>query len=409
MLRKLLSAILFLGIIPCDAAMFTLFKNPELGKQIVLILNITVCGITGIFVIRDLIEKFFYKEIAAKYLRYFIVLIIFNTLASMLSAEDALLDTRTMSLICLWAYYSFGLYTFKDAHSLIKTINTTLLMLIVMSIVLYYIDYENATHIENATTRCFKGVAANRNSYSEITLFYVASNLYLWAKNKRYSLFYLLTTALAMYTTYLTHSATSTVSMFIMVVLASYYIIAKKTISFKAFLIAYIGIFVSLVIIQSAEIPFLSEIIEYFRKDNSLTGRTDIWKTSFKLIAEYPIFGRGYDTYALFKNGVLENDPHNGILYMLLTQGFCGTIIFFSLFCNTLTKAKYILKNNTLFSYMYIFIIVWMIRGLTESVFSYTHFVFWIAIIIIEMLILEKKKEMSIGEENEKKIHEYTF
>ena len=94
---------------------------------------------------------------------------------------------------------------------------------------------------------------------------------------------------------------------------------------------------------------------------------------------------------------------------MLLTQGFCGTIIFFSMFYNTLTKAKSVLKNDTLFSYMYIFIIVWMIRGLTESAFTYTHFVFWIAIIIIEMLVLEKKKEMSNGEENEKKIHEYTF
>lgn len=409
MVKKIFTSILFLGIIPCDAAMFTLFKNPELGKQIVLILNIIVCGITGIFFIRNLMGKFFYEKISTKYLGYFIVLIFFNILASLLSSEDTLLGTRTMSLMCLWAYYTFGLYTFKDAHSLIKTINTTLLMLIVMSIVLYYIDYENATYIENATTRYFKGVALNRNSYVEITLFYVASNLYLWTKNKRHSLFYLLTTALAIYTTYLTHSATSTVSMLIMVLLTAYYIIAKKTISFKTFLIAYIGIFISLIIIQSAKTPFLSEILEYFQKDSSLTGRTDIWKTSFDLITEHPIFGRGYDTSALLKNGVLENDPHNSILYMLLTQGFCGTIIFFSMFYNTLTKAKSVLKNDTLFSYMYIFIIVWMIRGLTESAFTYTHFVFWIAIIIIEMLVLEKKKEMSNGEENEKKIHEYTF
>lgn len=409
MVKKLFISILFLGIIPCDAAMFTLFKDAELGKQIVLILNILVCGIVGIFFTRNFSERFFYEKISNKYLAYFIVLVFLNILASLIAVEDTLIWTRTMSLICLWAYYLLGLYVFRDAHTLVKSINITLLILILMSVILYYVDYENATYVESATTRYFKGVSSNRNAYSEITLFYVASNLYLWAKSKRHTLFYLSTTALAIYTTYLTHSATSIVSLLLMLLLLVWYITTKKIISFKAFLGMYIGIFISLIIIQSAETPFLSEILEFFQKDSSLTGRTDIWTTTFDLISEHPIFGRGYDTHILADNGILENDPHNGILYMLLTQGICGTIIFFSMFYNTLTKAKSVLKNDTLFSYMYIFIIVWMIRGLTESVFTYTHFVFWIAIIIIEMLILEKKKEMSVGEENEKKIHEYTF
>jgi O-antigen ligase len=407
MVKKFLIAILFLGIIPFDPAMFTLFKNPELGQQIVRVLNVAVCAITGVLFVRNLLTDFFYERVATKYLKYFAGLMLLNALASMISSEDALLGTRLMSIMCLWAYYTYGLYTFKDAYSLIRTINITLLILIVISMALYYVDYEHATYIENATTRYFKGVAANRNSYAEITLFYVASNFYLWGQNKKRSWFYILTTALAVYTTYLTHGATSNVTMLLMILMAAYYTIFKKTIEFRTFLIAYVAIFISLIIMQSTENPLLAGIFQIFEKDSSMTGRTDIWKTSLRLIAEYPIFGRGYDTQVLWQNGIGENDPHNSILYMLLTQGLCGTIIFFVLFYNTLTKAKALLRYNPLFSYMYIFIITWMIRGLTESVFSYTHFVFWIAIIIIEMLFLENNKERSIGEDNEQKIHQY--
>lgn len=403
MVKKIFTSILFLGIIPCDAAMFTLFKNPELGRQIVLFLNMAVCGISGILLLQNLHKKIFYEKIRIKYLGYFIVLIILNIFASVLSAEDTQLLTRTMSLICLWGYYEFGLYTLENAHSLVKTVNITLLILILISIILYYTDYENATYIENATTRYFKGVALNRNSYAEITLFYVASNFYLWAKSKRRSLFYIVTTALAIYTTCLTHGATSTLCLILLVILSVWYVITKKLIPFKLFLISYSIVFILLIIIQTTDFPFLTEILEYFQKDSSLTGRTEIWKTSLELISEYPILGRGYDTIALELNGVSENDPHNSILYMLLTQGFFGTIIFFSMFYKTIAKAKNILKYNILFSYMYIFIVVWIIRGLTESAFTYTHFVFWIAIIIIEMLIVEKEEIIS-GEKNGQEI-----
>lgn len=252
-------------------------------------------------------------------------------------------------------------------------------------------------------------MAKNRNSFSEITLFYVASNLYLWRESKQHSMFYIITTAFAVYTTFLTHSATSAVSVLLMIILSIGYAVTKKTISFKLFLSVYAVVFVSLIIMQSVNIPFMSEIMGYFQKDSSLTGRTDIWKTALNLISEHPTFGRGYDTTVLLRNGIVENDPHNSILYMLLTQGTCGTLIFICMFYRTLTEAGHVLINDTLYSHMYIFIIVWMIRGLTESAFTYTHFVFWISIIVIEMLILEKKKEMVNGEDNEKEIYRHTF
>lgn len=394
MLKKLFASILFLGVIPCDPALFTFFLNPALGKQISLGLNIIVCAIAFFLFIKNLNKNHLYEKISTKYILFFVAMLFLNIFSTMINSNNILIFNRTMSMICLCAYYLYCIYAFKNAHSLIKSINASLLILVIMSILLYYIDYEKATYIENSTTRYFKGVSLNRNSYAEITLFFITSNLYLWTKSKRHSLYYILTTALAVYTTYLTHSATTGVSLTLLIALWIIYVCTKKTLPFKAVMAMYFTIFVSMIIIQSSNTPFLSEIIEYFEKDTSLTGRTQIWKISLDLISDNLILGSGFDNYNLLFKGISENDPHNSILYMLLTQGLCGTILFLSLFFSTISKAKFVLKNNNMFNHMYIFIIAWLIRGLTESVFSYAHFVFWISIIIIEMLILEREKEL---------------
>ena len=393
MLKKIIPCILILGIIPCDPALFTIYKNPEMGEMILRGLNLLVCAISAFYVLIYAQKKHIYGSIVTKYTMYFFALIILNSIGTMLSGEILSSNSRTMSLICLCAYYLYGLFVFRDAHSLVKSINITLLILIVMSFILYYTNYEDVTYIENATSRYFKGVATNRNSYAEISLFYIASNLYLWEKSKKHSLYYIITTALAVYTTFLTHSATATICVVLLIALVLLYKTTKKTLPFKTLIIGYAVLFVFLIIIQSGNIPFLSDVIKYFQKDTSLTGRTDIWKIAMNLISEHLIFGRGFDTNSMLASGVIENDPHNGILYMLLTQGLVGTIMFFGMFFKTITMAKKTINDNILFSYMYIFIVVWMVRGFTESAFTYTHFIFWIAIIVIEMLIKERKKE----------------
>lgn len=68
-----------------------------------------------------------------------------------------------------------------------------------------------------------------------------------------------------------------------------------------------------------------------FERSPSFTGRTDIWTITLNSILEYPFVGFGYDTNVLFEQGVLTNDPHNSILYILLTQGLLYVIGMFSI------------------------------------------------------------------------------
>ena len=406
MLKRLLSTILLLGIIPCDAALFTLYSNADLGNTIVIFINAVVCGVAFCCIVLNMSKQKRYKWVAEKYILLFFIMIIANWIGSVMAGEEAEVSTRTMSMICVGAYYLYSLYAFDDADTLIRSINATLLVMILIGFVFYFVDFDKVSYIERAELRYFKGVAKNRNSYTEISLLYIVSNMYLWNKNKKHSLYYICTTAIAVYTTYLTHSATGTVSMVILFALSLLYAYKGVLIPFRLFVIGYAVIFVMLIIMQSADVPFLELITDIFQKDIGMTGRTKIWEKSIKLITEYPVFGRGFDTYALYKEGVYENDPHNSILYILLTQGAVGLTILLGVFGRVISKAKNIIKSNQLAAYMYIFIIVWMIRGLTESIFSYTHYVFWLAFIVIEMVeveatqksvpLLEKKYEKQI-------------
>ncbi len=384
MTNKIFKSILFLGIIPCDAALFTMFKNPELGSKIVLCINIIVCFLAFVKMIRQATKSNANNRMALTIIGLFLIMITFNILASLLSGENIPLGKRFMSMVCVCAYYVYSIYYFKDTHTLIKSINGALLFLIMLGYILSYIDFENVSYVENATTRTFKGLASNRNSYSEITLFYIATNMYLWVKNKQNGLFYFATTALALYTTFMTGSATSSVCAVLLISLCIIYTLTKKTIPLKFMLIVYLFFFVMMIVMQSENVPFLREIQEYFNKDSGMTGRQNIWKVSWLLIEEHLLLGRGFDTEVLLNIGIRENDTHNGVLYILLTQGIVGFSILLYTFYKVLHNIKLSFETNKMNVYLYIFVIVWLIRGLTESCFTYTHFVFWIALICIK-------------------------
>ena len=128
-----------------------------------------------------------------------------------------------------------------------------------------------------------------------------------------------------------------------------------------------------------------------FGKATTLTGRTQIWDSSFNLILKKPILGYGLDTTVLLDKGILENDPHNGILYIILTQGFIGFIFTVYLFIKTLGTINQVMKNIPQIYPMVAFIFCWFCRGLVESSLSYTHFGFWILLVVIRELYLETK------------------
>ena len=379
--------ILFLGVMPFDKGALTLYYNDSIGKYIGLALNaITVLLALVGFANRMLLTKSQIR-ISRKYIYFFAVLLVAYLFSGFVTPLSI---TRIFSMICLLGYYLHVICNYDDVIQLLKDVNRALFVIIALSVILYIAGSEHVMYTENATTEVFKGIADNRNSYAEFTLFFVVSNFCLWRHNKSSWLWRLLTSAVAVYTTIMTNGATSIICMYLLVFLLIAIAIWKSIghlVSFNVFSVVYVVVFAVMVMSQYTEWGALQFIIDTFEKSSSLTGRTDIWRVTIEQISANPIFGFGYESNALLEVGIVENDPHNSVLYTMFTQGIVGILAFVVMTSFLWRKdVDTKIKGNILYNAMAIFVMVWFVRGLTESVFSYSHFVFWCALIIMEKI-----------------------
>ena len=386
--------VLFLGILPFDKAALSFFLNERLGNYISLGLNILVVILALFFLLKNLYLPSKRSKIAIKYALYFLSLFILYLLGTSLEEEFSI--SRLFSLFCVFAYYIVCVYKYEKIIDLLKDINTACFFIILLSVFFYITNNPNVFYTENAFSIVFKGIAANRNSYADITLFYIATSFCLYIKTKRSLLFFLVSILIAFYTTLLTESATASICMVLLIILLCFLFVKRipKFVSFNAFFIGYAILFSVLVLFQYVQGFHLDWLFNLFGKNSTLTGRTELWKSALEAFEQKPLTGWGYDTQILKKLGMNFNDPHNSFLYIMVTQGVLGVIAFLVILlpifrrnnCNEI-------KSDAIYWTMQSFIIIWMIRGLVESIFSYPHFVFWISVIILDIMVNKEKDE----------------
>ena len=384
-----LTWILFLGVLPFDKASLALYINPSLGNYISYALNAITLFIAFFLMLNGSAKKIAKNKLCTKYILYFAVLIFIYLISSLISSDFTI--SRVLSLICLLTYYLFSICKYNSIYDLLQDINIALLVIVLISFVLYLFGNPNVFYTENATTLTFKGIAANRNSYAEITMFLIVSSFCIYQK-KRKLLPFVFSVGLSVYTTLLTNSATATICVILLsgsMLLISLKKIAKH-LSFGMFAFAYFAVFILLILFQNTDGGIFQWITETFNKDVTFTGRTDLWSAAMEAISQRPIFGYGYDTDVLLQYGMRYTDPHNSILYILLTEGILGVIAFMVMILSVFAKKKDSkLKSNYIYASMLIFFMIWLIRGLVESGCSYSHFLFWASIIILDRLQLE--------------------
>ena len=375
--------ILFLGVLPFEKAALTLYASRAVGEAISFALN----ALTLILAMGSLVKIRFkrQKRTAEKYILFYIVLIV--TYAMAIFVEEIRL-TRFLSLLCLLGYCLLVICTYEDIDDAIRDINRALLLIIALSFGLYIAGSEQVLYIENASKTVFKGIVANRNTYSEISLFYIATSFYLWRWDVKRLLWQIPMLLVAVLTTVLTNGATSILCLclLLLVMLALQIKGASRFLSFNLFLTLYLALFVLLLGSRGADFPLLRYVSALFGKSSTLTGRLEIWSAALGELYKSPIFGFGYDTSLLLDLGIRENDPHSGLLYIALTQGLLGVVAFACMLVFLIKNSgRADLRNDRRYQTMLVFILVWLVKGLVESVFSYTHFVFWCALIAAEL------------------------
>lgn len=88
----------------------------------------------------------------------------------------------------------------------------------------------------------------------------------------------------------------------------------------------------------SMALVFHAELFRLFGRNETLTGRWDIWRTLWPIMLERPLLGYGYDAY-LHMDGVMERlgrwrnmlatggDTHNGFVRLQLDMGIIGVLL----------------------------------------------------------------------------------
>lgn len=132
-------------------------------------------------------------------------------------------------------------------------------------------------------------------------------------------------------------------------------------------------------------------------REETLTGRTDLWEAAQHEIGERPILGHGFSGFWVNDSpgsrrvwGTVGWEPlhaHNGFIDVALDLGFIGlTLVIFLLVQVLVTSLGYMRKHRgsiALFPALYLFFFV--ISNLTESALLRQNSIYWILVIVIAL------------------------
>jgi O-antigen ligase len=145
----------------------------------------------------------------------------------------------------------------------------------------------------------------------------------------------------------------------------------KRYLSLSTFKFVIVGI----IIVGTASafiggLVFGGEIASSFGREETLTGRTQIWAELIPFVMREPIIGHGIDGF--FTNAMqksLGNLPHahNGYLGVILVYGFVGLLLVSIFFISSCKKARQLMDHDYLWGgFCLCFLIMSLIHNIAE-------------------------------------------
>lgn len=121
---------------------------------------------------------------------------------------------------------------------------------------------------------------------------------------------------------------------------------------------------------------YLEEILGFFGKDLTLTGRIPLWRSLIPLILERPLVGYGYGAFwagdpsvAIRASFWWAKQAHNGYLDLWLEIGLIGILISIMLLLHTLTQAglKAFQNLDVIYKFIFLYTFFLLLSNITEA------------------------------------------
>ncbi|MDT2370758.1 O-antigen ligase family protein [Enterococcus faecium] len=274
-------------------------------------------------------------------------------------------SVRVIAICLLFEYYQ------RNINILLKGCSNFFYLMVFINFITVIVTYPNGIYTRtDGRAGYFMGF---RNAFILYFLPALLFALLEFSKKKGYKKFYLIY-VLCIIPIILEKSTTTLIAliiMFFVFLLIQFRDRAKSTTKIKRFpLITTLLIYLvlNIIILSSsfiANIPFVKYIIENIMgKTLNFTGRTIIWQTAFKMIANKPWMGYGIGNNVLYFNDYWYG--HNEIVEYMLEGGLIALAIFALLWILIIYKLKKN-NNNIINKSMYIILISVLTFFLTEA------------------------------------------
>ncbi len=146
-----------------------------------------------------------------------------------------------------------------------------------------------------------------------------------------------------------TRSATVTVALVGVVLVAIAVLVVRRATTPRARALVYAGLLAAIAAGVAIVIAFGSSLLELLGKSPDLTGRFGIWEKVIALAQERPVFGWGWVSFwnpsvapfdnLAFRNGVRQLQAHNVWIDVLFQLGIIGLVIFAALVVSTASRS----------------------------------------------------------------------
>ena len=301
------------------------------------------------------------KQLKFDYIAWllFIRIIIYIITSFFITGDDYKIGDCYSVVQCLLAYL-IGVNYKKD----FKYIYIALLVFsIFICLEIFYIPIKNNVNffpVPNSPSKRYMVLPMGKHNYLTcilIPLYLLLSNCYI--KSKKYVFLYTIIIGLAII---VTSSRWGLIVFLLFTFINNLNIIKelfnKKELNTKLLIIVTIILLLILFLTPLKEI--LNNIISRY-SSSIFSSRLIIFKQSFELFLQHPLFGRTAYSYQVYD----ANDAHNFILESLIQTGIVGTIIF--LYCLFLVIKKYCkISNNNIRKGYLLFISSYLFQGLAE-------------------------------------------
>lgn len=317
-------------------------------------------------------------------------LLLFWTCISVIWSSAPWVTTRHVIALCGTTLFSVYVVNNVGMQKYIKLLAISLLVINISSyfVILFFPDI-GIGHVVSAE---WKGIFTHKNhlgkaaSLSVLIFFY----LFLTVKKGKWVWFAGLLASAGLLAG--GQSAAATIISVITIIVMGAFYLAKKMPLLLWIMILGILVFLFLFLLLFP-IPNGSQILGYFGKDETLTGRTQLWDFSIHMALRKPWLGYGYgafwlgskgpssEAWAGMRMGMDITHSHNGFIEIALGVGGVGLFLSIAAYLQGIFRAiKFQSKKASGVHYaIYLFLLLWILPyNFTEQAFLYRNNIFWV-------------------------------